>query len=137
MTFGMKSLLAGMGLVAVALYLLVASPNGLATVALAALWVLASVLVLGGVVYGRGRTRAFALGALVPAGATIVALALVLFVWLLAGPWEIKDAADLLEHVDRMAFTMRVWSAGGAILTLLAGAVGAAASALFAPKPNE
>lgn len=134
MTFGLKSLLAAMGVLGVAAYLLFAAPEALATVALSAIWVLVCVLMAAGVIYGRGRTRAFCLGALFPAGGTVVALVFVLFAWLLAGPWEIEDLTALFDHLTRMAFTVRAWSAIAGVLTILAGAVSATARFLLAPK---
>jgi hypothetical protein len=126
MTFGLKSLLVAMGVLSAVLFLLTAAPPAVATPLLAGCWVLAGTAALAGVVYGRGAVRAFWLGALVPAGGSVVALVFLLFIWFWVGPYETKNWREFVAKVDELAFTLRLWSGGGGILTLLTGAMSAA-----------
>ncbi len=121
MRFGLKSFLTAISLFCVLFYLLYAAPTVVATPALVFVWVGVAALVMAGLIYATGRLRAFCLGAMLPAGASIIALTWMLCIWLMAGPYEVKDWSKLLGHLGDLAFTMRVWTGGGLLLVVVGG----------------
>jgi hypothetical protein len=137
MRFGLKSLLVAMGVLGVALYFLFAAPNIVASTALIFAWVLAAAFFASGIVYGRGAARAFCVGALFPAGATFFGLAWILLFWLMGGFNDIKDFRALFEYLGRAAFTLRVWTAAGSVMCLLAGGVSVAGRLAWTTREFE
>lgn len=131
MRFRLRTLLVGMAVVAVALFLLIVAPAGLATPLLATIWVLLAAFLGAGIVFGRGHARAFCVGAMFPAGGTVFALSCLLFEGLIAGQ-RTQPFDQLMDELVRMAFAFRAWSAMGWAVTLAAGAVAVGARILFA-----
>lgn len=127
MSFGIKALFGLVGATAVATYLLVSAPTYVAVPVLVLFHIGITAVLLAGLVYGAGRLRAFCVGALVPAGATTFALALMLFVWLLAGPYEVHNFSELFAYLDEFAFSFRVWSAAAWIMSPIVGLLSVAA----------
>jgi hypothetical protein len=134
MRFGLKALLAAMGLLGIVLYLLFAAPRIVASTSLIFIWVVLAAFLTAGIVYGRGSARACCVGAIFPAGGTFFALVWVLLMWLLGGFNNMKDFQSLFEYLDKVAFTLRVWSASGWIMSLLAGAACVAGRIAWTPK---
>jgi len=133
MTFGLKSLLVGMAMLAVMLFLLFAAPVRLAVPLLTAVWVVLTAFFAGGIIYGRGSWRAFCIGAMFPVGGTFFALVWVLFLLFVGGFNNLRNFQELFEYTDKFAFVLRVWSAAGGITTVLCGAASVAAGAAFSP----
>jgi hypothetical protein len=131
MAFRLRTLLGGMTLVGVALFLLFAAPRIVATIGLVFAWTILAAVVTA----GRGYARAFCVGAMIPVGGTILALVFVLFTWLIGGFNNLKDFKHLFEYLDEGAFTLRVWSLSGWTMTLLTGAACAAARKLLIHSP--
>jgi hypothetical protein len=121
MTFQLKTLLIGIGVLGVALYLLVTAPGSVAVPALVAISVTSAALCTAGLAYGGPNVRAFCIGALFPAGSTVIGLVWLLCAWFLIGPYQIQDFPKLLAHFDGLAFTLRVWSGASWLLELLVG----------------
>ena len=134
MRFGLKALLAAMGLLGIVLYLLFAAPRIVASTSLIFIWVVLAAFLTAGIVYGRGRARAFCVGAMLPVGGTFFALVWILLFWLMGGFDNPKDFPALFEYLDKVAFTLRVWSASGWIMSLLAGAVCVVGRTAWTPK---
>jgi len=127
----LRTLLIGIGLASVALFLLVVSPPLLTTILLITLWAIVATFLTAVVVYKRGGARAFGIGALFPTGATVLALTWMLAFWLLAS-YEATDVPKLVEHLERLAFPLRVWSVAAGLLCVVCGFVCVAALAYFA-----
>jgi hypothetical protein len=72
-----------------------------------------------------------------PVGATVFALTWILFAWLAGGFDNRRDFRQLFEYLDKAAFSFRVWSASGWIMTLVCGASCAIGRSVLAPKPTE
>jgi hypothetical protein len=137
MRFGLKTLLAVVTLSGVALYLLLAAPAILASPALIVVWVTLASLFTAGLIYGRGHVRAFCAGAMFPAGATTLALTWMLCMWLMTGPYELKDWDKLLAHFESLAFTMRVWSGAGWVMIGVVGLTSVVTRIAFEAKHVE
>ncbi len=127
MSFGIKSLFGLTGAIAVALYLLVSAPTFVAVPLLVLLHVTIGALLLAGLVYGAGNLRAFCMGAMIPAGATIVALMCMLVAWLFTGPYGIQNFSKLFQYFDEFAFSFRVWSGAAWIMGPVVGLLTVAA----------
>ncbi len=123
MRFGIRFLFAGITAVAVALFLLIAAPTILAVPLLVLVHTALAAFFLVGLIYGDPPRRAFCLGAMIPAGATIVALTWMLCAWFIASPWETRDWGGLVKYIDGFAFTFRVWSVACWTLELAVGAI--------------
>ncbi|MBI3837669.1 MAG: hypothetical protein HY288_07020 [Planctomycetia bacterium] len=136
MRFGLKTLLIGTGLLGVALYLLVAAPPNFAVPVLVLISVALAALLTTGVVYGRANLRAFCIGALFPAGGTVIALTWMLCMWFMAHE-EMKDFPRLLAFFDKFAFTLRVWSGACWIMGLVVGSVTVGLRLAFQRKAIE
>jgi hypothetical protein len=138
MRFGLKTLLIAMGVVGVALFLMFASPNEVAVPLLVLISVSVAALVTTGLVYGRGNIRAFCIGAMIPAGATVIGLIWLLCMWFMSTsfgtPPEVIDFPSLFAHFEAFAFTLRVWSAASWIMGLVAGTVSVAVRMALQPK---
>ncbi len=119
MTFRLCTLMLAMGVFAVGCFLLVVAPPQLAVPGLVTIWLILTAWLLAGTIYGRGRARAFCIGAMIPAGGTATALVWLLWSWLLSA--EPPNLARLLEYFDRAAFAFRLWSASGWLLTGILG----------------
>ncbi len=137
MKFGLKTLLAIVTLSCVILFLLAASPGFVASPVLVFVWVTLTSLFMSGLIYGRGNVRAFCAGAMLPAGATTIALTWLLCIWLTTGPYEVKDWSKLLTHLDNLAFSMRVWSGAGWVMIGLVGLTAVAVRIALQPKDSE
>jgi hypothetical protein len=126
MRFGLKTLLVGMSVLCVAFFLLFPAPTEFAVPALVVIDVSLAAFVTAGLVYGSPIARAFCIGALFPAGGTIVALVCVLCIWLSSGfvapgPADPKDFPSLFAHFEHGAFTLRVWSAASWVMAAVVG----------------
>jgi hypothetical protein len=102
MRFGRTTLLIAMGVVGVALFLLFAAPSGVAVPLLVLISVSVAAAVTAGLVYGSGKIRAFCIGAMIPAGATVIGLIWVLCAWFISssfgrlnGPGPPPEVNDL------------------------------------------
>lgn len=127
MSFGIRSLFGLVSAIAVAVYLLVSAPTLVAVPMLVLLHIVVAALLVAGLVYGAGRLRAFCMAAMIPAGATILALSFMLFVWLLAGPYNIRSFTELANYFERFAFSFRVWSGAAWIIGPIVGLLSVAA----------
>ena len=145
MRFSLTTLLIGMSGVCVALFLLFAAPSTVAVPLLVLISVSLAALVTTGLVYGRGNIRAFCIGAMFPAGATVIGLIWLLCAWFISSafgrfgggpPPEVHDFPSLFAHFDTFAFTLRVWSAASWIMGLVAGLVSLAVRMALQPKRN-
>ncbi len=121
MRFSVQTLFAMVTAIAVALYLLVAAPTVVAVPLLVSIHTAIAALLVVGIIHGTARPRAFCMGALIPAGATIVGLTWMLCAWFIASPWNSRNWTELAVHLDRFVFTLRVWSASTWILELVVG----------------
>lgn len=120
MTFSLRSLILAVGVLAVAVWLLAAAPSEAAVPGLVAVAAANAVMITAGMFYGRDHTRAFCAGAAFPAGATIVALTLLLFLFLCAGT-NIKDFPSLFRAFADLVFPLRVWSGASWLLEIALG----------------
>jgi hypothetical protein len=127
MHFNLKTLFAATAVAGVALYLLVPAPSYVAVPLLVMLDLGLAALVLAGLVYGSGALRAFCLGAMVPAGGTMVAYTWMLGLWLTAGPWEVESRGEIVRYLEEFVLTVRVSSVYLWVLYLVIGLVTVAA----------
>ncbi len=118
MTFRLRTLLAAVAAIGIAVYLLLAAPARVAAPGLILVAVASTIGFTAGIVYGRNKVRAFCIGALFPAGATIAALTWLLSAWLLA---ENRGLADLLNYFEKSAPAFRLWSGACWALQVLGG----------------
>jgi hypothetical protein len=132
MAFGIKSLFAAVTAVAVALVLVVAAPDIVAVGLLVLVHVALAAGFLVGLVDGSPARRAFCLGAMIPAGATIVGLTATLSFLLIVNP----NSGYLVQYFDRLAITLRAWSVMCWILELVAGCLAWAAQRPMARRSD-
>jgi hypothetical protein len=136
MRFGLKALLLGISVLAVALFLLTTDSGRVAVPGLVLISVSLAALFTAGLVYGTANVCAFCLGAMFPAGGTFLALTWMLCV-LFMSMNNIKGFNPLFTALDEFAFTLRVWSASSWILEVVAGSLTVGLRMALRPKSNE
>lgn len=120
--FGLRTLL-GLFVVAAMLGSIFTMPEWLGGMVAFFLMLALPVTLVTLLVYGRGYLRAFCIGALVPSGAQVIAVAIVFMLLMFDRPSRLRGLSALFEIFDEIGGNIRVAFVTLALLSLATGAL--------------